>query len=221
MCFFVCADWRTCRMAFWQMYRTSCIIYVCSFSYSQKPDVRVPISGSLRRKHVAAWRWKPNNNKQVFSVTNSSHFETNDKSTFENCWQWEPPHPQCSPQTWIYLFVSFLYQVDEGVSFCSKACAASRIAVLAGWHKALIGLNKQLWHMGRTFSAAWRPNSRGDEGLMEMKNLVYLFLMACIFAHVSSSYTRHSLGAVAWAAPPRWKPVSGVSSDATTREWGK
>lgn len=58
------------------MYRTSCIIYVCSFSYAQKPDVP-SIGGSLRRKHVGTRRRKPNNNKQVFSVTNSSHFGTN------------------------------------------------------------------------------------------------------------------------------------------------
>ncbi len=81
MCSCVCTDWGTYRLALWQMYRTSCIIYVCSFSYAQKPDV-LSISGSLRRKHVGTRRRKPNNNKQVFSVTNSSHFGTNNKRTF-------------------------------------------------------------------------------------------------------------------------------------------
>lgn len=33
-------------------------------------------------------------------------------------------------------------------------------AVLAGWHTALSGLNKQLWHMGRMYSHVWAAQQR-------------------------------------------------------------
>lgn len=77
------------------------------------------------------------------------------------------PHaPQCFSHTWIYLFFHVVFSIPRwwgrGVSFCSKTCAASRSAVLAGRRWALWGLNKQLWHMGRTYSTASHWSSRGD-----------------------------------------------------------
>lgn len=142
-CSCVCTDWGTCRLGFWQMYRMSCIIYVRSLSYAQKPDVP-SINESLCSKHGGARRRKPNNNKHSFFVTNSSHFGTTDKRTFQDSWQQEAwnsfffspsPHSVFHTLGFIYFFmVSSQYQVDEGLSFffCSKMCAASRSAVLAG-----------------------------------------------------------------------------------------
>ena len=59
-------------------------------------------------------------------------------------------------------------------------------AVLAGWQRALSGLNKQLWHMGRTYSSAPRLSrtASGDEGTCgnvkkkKKENLTCLCLMA-------------------------------------------
>lgn len=174
MCSCVCTDWGAHRLALWQMYRTSCIIYVCSFSYAQKPDV-LSISGSPCHKHVGTRRRKPNNNKQVFSVTNSSHFGTNNKKTFQDFWQREAwklcffsrkrenasvfhtltVFSLClsvlpSISAWwgrVFLVVVVLHVWFPGVSWS---------VVLAGWQRALSGLNKQLWHMGRMYSAAPR-----------------------------------------------------------------
>lgn len=166
MCSCVCTDWGTCRLGFWQMYRMSCIIYVHSLSYAQKPDVP-SINESLCSKHAGARRRKPNNNKHSFFLTNSSHFGTTDKRTFQDSWQQEAysfsPPVVFHTLGFIYFFmVSSQYRVDEGVSFGSKTFAASRSAVLAGRRWALWGLNKQLWHMGRTYSMASHWSSRGD-----------------------------------------------------------
>lgn len=64
---------------------------------------------------------------------------------------------QCFLETCSFFMVSFFrYQVDEGVSFLSLFWSA----VLAGWHTALSGLNKQLWHMGRMYSHVWAAQQR-------------------------------------------------------------
>lgn len=134
------ADWGTYRLALWQMYSTSCIIYVCSFSYAQKPDVP-SIVGSPRRKHVGTRRRKPNNNKQVFSVTNSSHFGTNNKKDFFFSGLSTAGGLKLVPLFFILFTVFFFfivsvclftpYQVDEGGFFfccccCCIACVVSR-----------------------------------------------------------------------------------------------
>lgn len=140
-CSCVCTDWGTCRLGFWQMYRMSCIIYVRSLSYAQKPDVP-SINESLCSKHGGARRRKPNNNKHSFFVTNSSHFGTTDKRTFQDSWQQEAWNsffffpsfpPQCFSHTWIYLFFHGVFPISGwwGTVFfyCSKMCAASRSTV--------------------------------------------------------------------------------------------
>lgn len=165
-----CTDWGTCGLNFWQMYRMSCIIYVHSLSCAQKPDVP-SINESLCSKHAGAWRRKPNNNKHAVFCYQQQPFWNNWQKDFSGLLTAGGLKTlfffssQCFSRTWIYLFiymVSSHYQVDEGVSFCSQACAASRSAVLAGRRWALRGLNKQLWHMGRTYSKASHWSSRGD-----------------------------------------------------------
>lgn len=59
----------------------SCIIYVlCALSAVHKSQMLLLSAGPGAVNMLEQGDAKPNNNKQVFSVTNSSHFGTNNKS---------------------------------------------------------------------------------------------------------------------------------------------
>lgn len=59
----------------------SCIIYVlCALSAVHKSQMLLLSEGPGAVNMLEQGDAKPNNNKQVFSVTNSSHFGTNNKS---------------------------------------------------------------------------------------------------------------------------------------------
>lgn len=59
----------------------SCIIYVlCALSAVHKSQMLLLTAGPGAVNMLEQGDAKPNNNKQVFSVTNSSHFGTNNKS---------------------------------------------------------------------------------------------------------------------------------------------
>lgn len=59
----------------------SCIIYVlCALSAVHKSQMLLLSTGPGAVNMLEQGDAKPNNNKQVFSVTNSSHFGTNNKS---------------------------------------------------------------------------------------------------------------------------------------------
>lgn len=166
LCPCVRTDWGTYRLSLWQMYRTSCIMYVRSFSYAQKPDV-LSISGSLHRKHVGTrWR-KPNNNKQVFSVTNSSHFGTNNKRTFWGSRQQEASN-LCFSRAFSLPFLCF-WSMREFLSF-SKACESPGEQFWQGDIKHSLRAKQTAvaygWDMQRRTTS--EPHSRGDEGLLGM-----------------------------------------------------
>lgn len=172
-CSCVCTDWGTCRLGFWQMYRMSCIIYVRSLSYAQKPDVP-SINESLSSKHGGARRRKPNNNKHSFFVTNSSHFGTTDKRTFQDSWQQEAWNsfffllPPTVFFTHLDLFIfswclpNIRLMRDCLFFFVLKCVPLPGVQFWQGDVESLWGLNKQLWHMGRTYSTASHRSSRGD-----------------------------------------------------------
>lgn len=59
----------------------SCIIYVlCALSAVHKSQMLLLLAGPCTVNMLEQGDAKPNNNKQVFSVTNSSHFGTNNKN---------------------------------------------------------------------------------------------------------------------------------------------
>ena len=158
------------------------------------------------------------------SVTNSSHFGTNNKRTLWDYRQRQALKVVFFPRERVpglFTHLQFFHpsffpcQVNEGVFFVVVVLhvrfpGESWSAVLARRQRALPGLNKHLWRMCRTFqwSATPEPHSGGGGGgggNVKPNLSAFNGLVSHVLANVTSSNSAFiRRGGLSRA--PRWKP---------------